>query len=283
MAELERKSNRIASRIWALAKEMTHRFFRHGVGNSAAALTYYMIFAFFPLLIFLTSIIGGLNLPPLSAKELQTFIPMDILELINTFLAHVNETTTAPLMIFGLVFSVYFPVRAVASLMDFIALAYDRHERRSIVSQSIIILIFAVGLAVAVIGSLLLLVAGRWIITLLSAILPEAAVSIRLWSWLRFLLVGGAILLLLTLLYLVAPGGVVTLKEALPGACGSLLCWLCYTVGFSFYVEQLGRYSVVYGSIGAIIVLLIWLYASSVTIIMGAELNAALKLMGSKG
>ena len=53
----------------------------------------------------------------------------------------------------------------------------------------------------------------------------------------------------------------------------ALLSWLVFSIGFAFYVENMGRYSVVYGSIGAAIVLLLWLYFSAITIIMGAELN----------
>ena len=59
----------------------------------------------------------------------------------------------------------------------------------------------------------------------------------------------------------------------MPGTCAALLSWLAYSVGFAFYVENMGRYSVVYGSIGAVIVLLLWLYFSAITVIMGAELN----------
>lgn len=265
------------SRFLRLVKDMTERFFNHGVGNSAAALTYYLIFAFFPFLIFLSSLLGVLNVPQISVEELSAFIPQDIIDLINSFLLHVQEASSTPILIFGLVFSIYFPVRAVSSLMDFISLAYEVKEKRSIIHRGIIILIFAVGLVVTIAASIIIMLMSKGLMTQVAAFLPLSIAGIELWNILRFLLLGCMLLIMLTLLYLVAPGCVVTLRSAMPGAIGSLVCWLVYTVGFSFYVEHMANYSVVYGSIGAIIVLLIWLYATSVTVIMGAELNASLQ------
>ena len=265
-------------RLPELVRSLWDRYFRHHVGNSAAALTYYMIFAFFPFLLFLSSLLGVLELPQVPVAQLSRLIPQDILELIGSFLTHVQEVSSTPLLIFGLVFSVYFPIRAVSSLLEFIDLAYDVPTKRGFIHRGILVVIVAIGLVVAVAVSIFILVVGRRLLVWLSAFLPITLAGIELWNGLRFLILGAVVLLLLTLLYLVGPGCVVRLREALPGAVGALCCWLVYTVGFSFYVEHMGRYSVVYGSIGAIIVLLIWLYATSVTVIMGAELNAALRM-----
>lgn len=266
-----------SNRLYRLAHDMTLRYFDHNVGNSAAALTYYMIFAFFPFLIFLSSLLGRLDVSAIPVTELSRFIPQDILELVGGFLAHVQAASSPQIMAFGLIFSLYFPIRAVSSLMDFIECAYEVKERRSLLHRGVIIIIFAIGLTIAIVGSIVVLVAGRELLLWLSRFLPISLHSIELWNVLRFILLGAALLLLILLLYMVAPGCVVSFREALPGAVGSLFCWLVYTVGFSFYVENMASYSVVYGSIGAIIVLLIWLYATATTIIMGAELNAALR------
>lgn len=260
-----------------LVRDMVERFFEHKVGNSAAALTYYLLFAFFPFLIFVSSLLGVLDLPAVPMQELRAIIPQDILELMNSFLSHLQQTSTTPLMIFGLVFAIYFPVRAVVSLMDFLDIAYNTPEKRGLVHRAIIVVILAIGLVVTIAASLFVMLLGKGLLTWVAQFLPLTVGGIELWNILRFLLLGLMLLVLMTLLYLVAPGCVVTLRSVLPGAVGSLCCWLVYTVGFSFYVEHMARYSVVYGSIGAIIVLLLWLYATSVTIIMGAELNASLQ------
>ena len=74
------------------------------------------------------------------------------------------------------------------------------------------------------------------------------------------------------MLYYLVPNRLYTLRQVMPGTFASLFSWLVFSIGFAFCVENMGRYSVVYGSIGAAIVLL-WLYFSAVTLIMGAELN----------
>lgn len=265
------------SKLYRLVRDMVSRYYRHTVGNSAAALTYYMIFAFFPFLIFLSSLLGIMDIPMIPTAELSRFIPQDIIELMNGFLAHVQAISSPQLMLASLVFSAYFPIRAVSSLIDFIERAYEVKERRSLLYRGVIIIIFALGLTVAILGSIAVLIAGRNFLLWVSRFLPISLEGIELWSFLRFVLLGAVLLLLITLIYLVAPGCILRVGEVLPGAVGSLACWLVYTIGFSFYVEHMASYSVVYGSIGAIIVLLIWLYASATTIIMGAELNASLK------
>lgn len=264
------------SRLGRLVVELTHRFFDHNVGNSAAALTYYLIFAFFPFLIFVSSLLGMLQLPQMPVEELRAFIPQDILELIGSFLGHVQQTSSTPMLIFGLVFAIYFPARAMWSMTDFLAIAYDVREHRSVVRRSLVVMLLAIGMVVTMASSFAILLLGKGLLSWASTFLPISLEGIALWNIIRFVLLGAMLFVMLTLLYLLAPGCVVSLRSVLPGALGSLVCWLIYTVGFSFYVENLASYSVVYGSIGAIIVLLIWLYATSMTLIMGAELNAAL-------
>lgn len=270
--------NRIKdSRVFGLIADMVRRFFDHDVGNCAAALTYYLIFAFFPFLIFLSSLLALFNVPQIPIDELRHFIPPDVITLINSYIAHVQQTTTAPLFIFGLVFSVYFPIRVVHSLIGFITRAYETQEKHGIVRQALVVVLLAAALVVTLTVSIVVMALGKDILLWAAGFLPLTVSGIELWDYCRFILMGGVLLVMLMLLYLIAPARVVSLRSVLPGALGSLVCWLIYSAAFSFYVERIARYSVVYGSIGTIIVLLVWLYAAAVTLIMGAELNASLE------
>ena len=75
------------------------------------------------------------------------------------------------------------------------------------------------------------------------------------------------------------PNTRITFRQALPGTLAAAAGWLIASIGFSFYVERAAKYSLVYGSIGAVIVLLIWLYFTGVILIMGAELNHVIYVM----
>ena len=80
----------------------------------------------------------------------------------------------------------------------------------------------------------------------------------------------------LVILYMLSQGQRRPLREVLPGVGGSLAAWMVLSMAFSYYVEHLGRYSVLYGSIATVIVVLLWLYMSGQILILGAEFSAAL-------
>ena len=87
---------------------------------------------------------------------------------------------------------------------------------------------------------------------------------------------GVAFFLALGALYWVSPGKSKTRRRVFPGAAAALCSWLLFSLGFSFYVENIANYSMLYGTLGGVVVLLLWLYATGLTLILGAEVNGAL-------
>ena len=106
------------------------------------------------------------------------------------------------------------------------------------------------------------------------------ASGLNLWQYFRFLLLGALMFLILVLLYTVAQDKRPPIRTLLPGIALSLVSWLVISMGFSLYVENFGKYSIIYGALGTVIVLLIWLYMTSFLLILGAEFNAALAQAG---
>lgn len=109
-----------------------------------------------------------------------------------------------------------------------------------------------------------------------SAILTDG--FIELWSTLRFVFLGCIVFLALAVLYGLAQE-TRSVHYVWPGVLFSLTAWMILSLLFSLYVENAANYSVIYGSIGAIIVLLLWLYLSATMMIMGAEFNSVLMEM----
>lgn len=262
------------NRIILFGIDMYTRYQKHSIGDSAAALTYYMLFAFFPFLIFLSNLLGKLDFPTLPFEQLRMIIPHDVLEIVQNYLIHVKAVSSTQLLVFGLVFSIYFPVRAMYSLMDCICRAYEVPERRGIVHRFMVVLLLAASLVFLIVASLPIMLLGKNFLYWLGGFLPLNFDVIEFWDGIRFIVMGGLLFITLTLFYVIAPSVVIHIKEALPGAMVALVGWLAFSKIFSFYVENIASYSAVYGSIGAIIVLLLWLYATSMTLIIGAEVNA---------
>lgn len=249
----------------------------HNVNRSAAALTYYMIFSLFPLLALASNVLSYLQLSPdWVSTELQGILPAQVIDIVATFLNHVNENSSGTLFWFSLVLTVYFPMRAIDYMMESIRVAYGAGNFRKNLRYLLILVVFAVSFTVTLLAALALLLLGEELLTIINSILPEVELSLQPWISLRFLYLAAIVFVVLCLLYWLGPGTRPRIRHILPGAAAATAAMLIISMGFSFYVENVSNYSLLYGSIGAIIVLLLWLYFASITILMGAEFNRAL-------
>lgn len=264
-------------------RQLAKNYIEHNVGKSAAALTYYLLFALFPLMIFTSNLLGVLDLNVTAiTRALQQFLPNDIVELLGTYLEYVSSTSGHSLLWFSLVFSIWFPMRAVNGLMDDVRLAYQLKSPKHLISYTIRQLIYTVIFLVVIVLTLFLSTMGQHVLELFIGLLPENTLYISdylldLWQYIRF--VPAAVLMLTALggLYALSMDEKQPIRSLLPGILSASVAWLAVSIGFSFYVENFAHYSFVYGTLGAVIVLLLWLYMTATILILGAELNAAIK------
>ena len=182
---------------------------------------------------------------------------------------------------FGLVFSIYFPMRAADCLMHAVRRAYHLPRPKNQILYMAKVLLYTVFLLVTIALTLALVTVGRQALHFARrfAVVPEA--FIELWSDLRFLVLGAVMFAAVGLLYAAAqdtrqrPGAIV------PGTLIALVGWMVVSAAFSFYVENFANYSVIYGALGTVIVLMMWLNLTAAALIMGAEANGALLAMES--
>lgn len=259
------------------------RVAEHEVGKSAAALTYYLLFAMFPLLIFISNLLGLLDLDVASiSRTLMPILPDDVVNLLEAYLYHVTDNSSQVMLWFSLVFTVWFPFRAVKSLMDDVRIAYQLNKPTRPVSFAIREFLFTVIFLVIVIVLLLLAVLGRRFVSTvtdwlgLEAILQIPPMLLNLWQYLRFVLVAAIMFAVLGLLYAAAQDNRQPARAIIPGVTVAMIAWMLVSIGFSVYVENFANYSLIYGALGAVIVLLVWLYMTSFVLILGAEFNASL-------
>lgn len=261
----------------SLAGRMVARCCAHDVARDSAALTYYLLFALFPLLILISTLLGLLQLDvDYITAVLEPLLPVDVLNVVLSYLEYVSLNPSRQLFWFSLVFSVWFPMRATGSLMHSLRKAFGQKAPESIVKRQAQVLLFTVWLIVVIAVTLVLVVAGRHGLAFIGRLvtIPEKFVS--LWLYLRFAVLAAVMAVSLALLYMLAQGRRQPLREVLPGVVTSLIAWMVLSMAFSYYVETMGRYSVLYGSIATVIVVLLWLYMSGQVLILGAEFSAAL-------
>ena len=261
-------------------KFFTHsldRYLTHSVAHEAAALAYYLLFMLFPLMIFFSSLLGLLDLDVSSIiLNLSHFLPSGVLDVLESYLNYVGQTSSRSMLWFGLVFTIYFPMRAADCLMSAVRRAYHLPRPRNQILHTAKVLLYTVFLLVTIALTLSLTTVGRQVLQFVNRFVIVSEAFIELWSGLRFLILGGVMFAAIGLLYAAAQDARQPARNILPGTGIALAAWMVISAAFSFYVENFGKYSVIYGTLGTVIVLMMWLNFTAVTLIMGAEVNGVL-------
>ena len=250
------------------------RYFAHDVSAQGAALAYYLLFSLFPLLILVSGLIGQLRPgPELVPDVLLTVLPEDVLLLIQTYLEHVSQHVSRSMLWFSAVFSVWFPLRATRHLLRAVRRAYGLDSPKQRIRYAFRVVFFTVLLLFCLVISLLLLSLGSRLIPALSVFFSLPQHFPLIWSLIRFGVLGTVMFAVVFGLYAAAQDTRVPPRFLLPGAALSACAWIILSLGYSFYAEHISNYSAVYGTLGAVVALLIWLYLTGITVIMGAECN----------
>lgn len=255
-------------------------FLNKEVGRRSAGLTYYLVFAIFPFIISIISILGILKLPMISLEgDVAAFLPADVITLLNITLVHMTAYSNGAILTFGLAFALWFPFRAVKNMTTEVADIYGE-EKQKVKGHLARVFFLYILILVFIPIVFILLIIGEGVLDFMFQYLPVLPLTeeiILLWDKLRFLPMALGLILLTSAVYALSPAKRPGWRYVLPGALLSTAAWMCYSLFFAHYVNNMGNYSVIYGSIGAIIVFLIWLNWSLTALLTGAVFNQALR------
>jgi len=269
--------------LYSTIRLVIKNYSKHEVGKNAAALSYYFLFMIFPLVIFISNLLGLVDVNVGVTKEqLDAFLPQDIVNLLEAYLEHISNNSSFKLLWFSLVFSIWFPMRAAKAIMDSVRVAYHLEQPEDKKKYLLRRLVFTVLLLVAVVLCLLLTVVGKNIVTFVLSVLPDELNPVigmfpTIWQYFRFVLIGVLLYAVLCGIYRLSLDDWKKRGSMLPGVMTALTVWMVASVVFSIYVEKWANYSLTYGALGAVVVLLLWLYIAAMSIIIGIEFNAALE------
>ena len=246
------------------------------MARDGAALTYYILFAIFPLLVFISTLVGLMDLDIEGVMvSMSRILPEQVVGIVGSYLEYVSTSPSRQLLVFSLVFSIWFPMRATSCLTHSVRKAYGAAPPPTIIGGTLRNLIFTLWLIVTIAASIVLTTVGRRALVFLSGLIHFPEGFINIWDTLRFIALGVIMLLVLVPLNMVARGHRCPLREVVPGVLLSMLAWLALSLAFSYYVEEVAHYTELYGSIATIVVVLLWLYMSGQVLIMGAEYNGS--------
>ncbi len=273
------------TRFGRFCTNLVRRYFAHEVGRQSAALAYYLLFSIFPFLIFLSSLLGLLSLDITGIMAaLRPLLPAQVLELVESYLRYVSQTSSTSMLWFGLVFSIYFPMRAADCLMLAVRRAYRLGRPKNQLVYTFKVLLYTVTLLMTIALTLALTTLGGRVLRYVGNYVPLALPQrfLELWDALRFILLGVVVFAAVGFLYALSQDARQPGKGVAPGVLLALAAWMLFSAGYSFYVENFARYSLIYGALGTVIVLMVWLSLTATVLVMGAEVNGTLLSMAKE-
>ena len=244
------------------------------LGN-AAQVAFYFSFALFPLLLFLMSLLGII----LSDKEqLQTqlftilsqVMPRSAFDLVRETLDEVTEKSSGTKLTLGILVTLWSASAGVDTMRGTLNQVYNLKETRSFVKAKLTSLALTLALGVLILAALGAIVYGS---QLLGQILPiDSPYVLEILEWLAII---ALLLTAFAVLYNFAPNhSAFQWKWLSPGAIAGVVLWLILTGGFRLYLRYFDSYAATYGSLGAMIILLLWLHLTALVILIGGAINA---------
>jgi membrane protein len=258
-------------------KQLLQKIKADDVQGISAQLTYYLILSLFPFLIFIMTLIGYANISlEDKIQQLEQVMPAEAVSIIEEILQDVSEGRSQALLSFGMLATLWAASKGVNAIIKGLNRAYDIDESRAFWKIRGIAFLATLTIGFVVLLSILLLVLGTWLKTQVFLLTDLPYGFQKLWDLLQYAVPLLVMFIVFTLLYWIAPSRRLALREVVPGALFSTLGWIVTSVLFSVYVNQFSDFTKTYGSLGGVMILLIWLYISSIIILAGGEINAIL-------
>lgn len=252
----------------------------------AAQLAYYFLFALSPFFLFLTTLLGYLPIPDLLARlsdMLAPMLPGEALQLVQDNLHQLVSGQRGGLLSFGILAALWTSSSALTAVMDSLNRAYDVEEGRPFWKVRGLAIVLTVGLSAFIVVALVLLTFGPQLGGWIADLVGLGRVFEMAWNILRWPVIVGLLVVALALVYYVAPDVEQQWQWITPGSACAVLGWLLASLGFAFYVNRFGSYNATYGSLGAVIVLLTWMYLTGLFVLIGGEINAEIERAAQAG
>ena len=269
-------------------KELYDKFFDTEVSSSAAQVAFYFSFAFFPLLLFLVSLFGLVldstdELRDELFQYLAQIMPPSAYQLVRTTMAEIIETSTGGKLTLGLLVTLWSASAGVDSIRTALNRVYELRETRSwwkTKLQSLVLTFFFILL----LGIALAGVTAGWSLVKVSLAGLGLAVSS---PWVVSTIQWGAIVVVMILATAVIYSWIPCFKKfhwvwISPGSITAIVVWIVFGSLFRLYLQYFNSYNKAYGSLGAVIILMLWMYITGIALLLGGAINSVLTEMSEK-
>ena len=264
---------------WDVVKGAVKSFLDDDMITYAAALSFHLTLALFPFIIFLLTLLGALGLSDFFDRVLvqaQAALPPDAYELLARVIGEIRGQPREGLLSVSILFAVWAASTGMRSVMNALNAAYDVEETRPAWKRYPLSIIYTIGLVAVVIAAAVFRLIGPWAAQRFANQLGLTTAVAKVWTWLRWPVVVLLLLLVVALIYYLGPNISQPFRYVTPGSVSAVVVWILASIGFSLYVENFGNYGATYGSLGGMVVLLLYFFVSAAVLLFGAEVNAVI-------
>jgi membrane protein len=250
------------------------------VTGLAAQLSYYFFLALFPAILFLLALASFFPLSNITddvGRSLGPFVSRQVVELIQEQMRRLANNENGGLLTFGAAGALWSSSAALVSIVGALNRAYDIDEGRPWWKVRLVAIALTLGVALIVVVALSLVLAGPALAESLGRMTGWGAPFEWTWLVLQWPLVFGLIAFGIGLIYYFGPDADQDWVWITPGAVAATVLWLVVSLLFKLYVATFTDYEGSYGTVGGVIVVLLWFYVSGIAVLTGAELNAEIE------
>jgi membrane protein len=267
--------------LYDVASFFSHEVQQRTLLNKASALAFNFMLAFFPATIFLFTLIPYLPIKNFQAELLRvlgTVLPYNAYMAFEATIEDIVSIHNGKLLSIGFVSALYFATNGISNLMD----AFNRSsliiEKRTWLKRRTIALSLTVVISLALLAAITLMIAGEALIGLLKSHIGENS---HFWVYLltlsRWIIIIVIFFVSISLLYRYGPANKQKWKFLSTGSIMATILAVLTSLGFAYYINHFSSYNKVYGSLGGLIILMLWLYLNSLVLLIGFELNASIE------
>jgi len=255
-------------------------YFSKRISRAAAELAYFLILTLFPIMICVSAFIGRLDLDLDLAGLLEDaakFLPGGVNAIMEEYLRYLETSQTSGMLFLGVFMTVVSASAAVRGLMNIMHEIYGRATFQGF-RQLVASMLFSLLLLVTIYLSLAVVVTGNWFFNLIEDLfhLQHLVERFGTWQWIKYIILLGLVFLFILLLYKFTSPLTRPRPPVMVGALSASVSLAVASMAFSWFMGRSTNYSVVYGSLASVIILLVWLYLCGHILILGSVVNYVL-------
>ena len=274
--------------FWQLVRRVVHGINDDDLFGRASELAYNFLLALFPLLLFILTLFGlfarGSELQRSLLSYFADFLPPPAFQLLKAIMSEMAANATSGKLTFGIVLTLWFASGGTSSMISTLDAVYHVRESRSWFRRRIIALALTIAILTLLIASLFLVLVGGHFSDWIAIKFHLMSIVVIVWEGLQWVALVLFLTLAFSLIYYFGP----SLEQRrwhwmTPGSIFGSFLWLAASAGLRVYLHFFNTYTATYGSLGAMMILLVWLYVTGLAFLIGGEINAQIERAAMSG